>query len=123
LASGLGLPFTPPPRVRLTGVLGERRLGSARAVASLGVERIGRAELTARNEEITPGATLVTAAAEVRHGMWTLRVSGANLARAAYLDHTSAYRALGLPAQDRTVTVRLARAFSTITSDVEILSK
>ena len=123
LASGLGLPFTPPPRVRLTGVLGERRLGSARVVASLGVERIGRAELTARNEEATPGATLVTAAAEVRRGFWTLRVSGANLTRAAYLDHTSAYRALGLPAQDRTVTVRLARAFSNITSDVEINSK
>jgi hypothetical protein len=48
---------------------------------------------------------------------------GRNLARAVAMDHTSAYRALGLPMQDRTVTVRIAKQFSSLTEIQSINSK
>ena len=112
LATGLGLPFTPPPRVRMSVLPGMRTLGNVRISGRFEIERIGEARLVARNEATTPGATLVGAECTLQRGSWTWTFVGRNLTRAVALDHTSAYRALGLPVQDRTVALRVAKQFS-----------
>jgi len=115
LASGLALPFTPPPRLRMSVLPGERTWRTLVLSGRLEVERIGEARLVARNEDPTPAATLIGAECAVQWGLWTWSLVGRNLGRAEAFDHVSAYRALGLPMQDRTLTVRLSRQFSSRT--------
>ena len=102
LRTGLGLPFTTPSQARLSwegcmpGGLALRLSGLALAPAVL----------TARNEDTTPGALLadITLSQTTARGQWTLDVS--NVFNRAWLDHTSAYRALGLVSQGRWVQLR-----------------
>lgn len=123
LATGFALPFTPPPRVRLSILPGTRTWGRTSLSGRIDVDRVGEARLVARNEATTPGYTLIGASGTLQRGAWTVTLVGRNLARAVALDHTSAYRALGLPMQDRTVTVRIAKQFSSLTRIQPINSK
>lgn len=102
LQTGLGLPFTTPSQARLSWE-GRTRGGFAAQLSGLAV---APAVLTARNEDATPGALLadITLSQTTARGQWTLDVS--NLFNRAWLDHTSAYRALGLVSQGRWVQLR-----------------
>ena len=102
LQTGLGLPFTTPSQARLSW---EGRMGGGFAV-QLGGLALAPAVLTARNEDTTRGALLadITLSQTTARGQWTLDVS--NVFNRAWLDHTSAYRALGLVAQGRWVQLR-----------------
>ena len=99
IRTGLGLPFTTPTQVRLAwegSAQGGLRLElAARAVAP--------SWLTARNEAHTPGAVLsdLTLCQTTEQGQWSLKVH--NAFNTPWLDHISAYRALGLVAQGRWV--------------------
>jgi hypothetical protein len=79
--------------------------GSARG--DLRIELAARAVapswLTARNESYTPGAFLAdaTLSQTTEQGQWSLQVH--NAFNTPWLDHISAYRALGLVAQGRWV--------------------
>ena len=99
IRTGLGLPFTTPTQMRLAWE------GSARG--GLQLEIAGRAVapswLIARNEAHTPGALLsdITLSQTTDQGQWSLQVH--NAFNTPWLDHISAYRALGLVAQGRWV--------------------
>ena len=104
LETGLGLPFTSPLDVR-TGIqwpLGE--------TVSFGLRHraIAAANLTARNESATPGASLWGCELQFRRKQMTLSVDVDNLMNLAWLDHVSAYRTLGLVTQGRWASFRLA---------------
>ena len=102
LQTGLGLPFTTPSQARLSWE-GRTRGGFAVQLSGLA---LAPAVLTARNEDVTPGALLadITLSQTTAKGQWTLDVS--NVFNRAWLDHTSAYRALGLVSQGRWVQIR-----------------
>jgi hypothetical protein len=69
---------------------------------------VAPAILTARNELSTDGAFLADCVLRQtnRLGQWTLKVH--NVFNAAWLDHISAYRALGLVAQGRWVELNFS---------------
>ena len=102
LQTGLGLPFTTPSQARLSWE-GRTLGGFALGLSGLAV---APSVLTARNEDTTPGALLadITLSQTTARGQWTLDVS--NVFNRAWLDHTSAYRALGLVSQGRWVQLR-----------------
>ena len=102
LQTGLGLPFTTPSQARLSW---EGRMRGGFTVQLSGLA-LAPAVLTARNEDTTPGALLadITLSQTTARGQWTLDVS--NVFNRAWLDHTSAYRALGLVSQGRWVQLR-----------------
>lgn len=99
LRSGLGLPFTTPAQLRVSW--------EGRSLRDLSLEVSGRAVartwITARNEASTPGAFLadIILCQTTEKGQWSLQVH--NALDTPWLDHISAYRALGLVAQGRWV--------------------
>lgn len=99
LRSGLGLPFTTPAQCRL-GWEGRTHHGFSCGVS---IRAIARTWLTARNEASTPGSVLAdfTLRQTSVWGQCSLEVH--NAFNTAWLDHISAYRALGLVAQGRWV--------------------
>jgi outer membrane receptor protein involved in Fe transport len=76
---------------------------------SLSGRGIAPAVLTARNEDATPGALLadITLSQTTAKGVWSLDIQ--NAFNRPWLDHTSAYRALGLVAQGRWVQLRFSK--------------
>ena len=104
LLTGLGLPFTPPPQLTLSWE-GRNTKGTA---LTLSARAVAPAILTARNELSTDGALLADCVLRQtsRIGQWTLKVH--NVFNAAWLDHISAYRALGLVAQGRWVELNFS---------------
>ena len=96
-ATGLGLPFTTPAQVYST--IG-RNLGKNHQL-KVACRAIADAKLTARNESPTEGALLWELAWSFKQkaGTWSMNIH--NIFNTAWLDHTSAYRALGLVAQGR----------------------
>ena len=102
LSTGLGLPFTTPSQARISWE-GRTLGGFALRLSGLAV---APSVLTARNENTTPGALLadITLSQTTARGQCTLDVS--NLFNRAWLDHTSAYRSLGLVSQGRWVQIR-----------------
>jgi iron complex outermembrane receptor protein len=102
--TGLGLPFTIPAQARLTwewnGLHGSHVELSTRGLAP--------ARLTARNEAPTPGAMLVDINLRQTTRWGQLSLSVHNVFNTAWLDHISAYRALGLAAQGRWVQVQFS---------------
>ncbi|MGB1075605.1 MAG: hypothetical protein ACPGYK_05395 [Flavobacteriales bacterium] len=104
LGTGLGLPFTTPAQLRLSW---QHNLWRGCTV-ELSTRGVAPAQLTARNEAATPGAVLVdfNFGQTTRRGFWSLDVQ--NVFNAAWLDHISAYRALGIAAQGRWVQVQFS---------------
>ena len=102
LTTGLGLPFTTPAQGRLEW----RGRANNGWTLSLSGRGIAPAVLTARNEEATPGVLLAdfTLSQSTNRGVWSLDIQ--NAFDRPWLDHTSAYRALGLVAQGRWVQLR-----------------
>ncbi|MEE2920028.1 MAG: TonB-dependent receptor plug domain-containing protein [Bacteroidota bacterium] len=102
IQTGLGLPFTTPAQALLTWK-GQTRKGLS---LNMGCRALAPATLTARNEDTTPGTMLanITLSQTIAHGQWSLEVQ--NAFNRAWLDHISAYRALGLVAQGRWVQLR-----------------
>ena len=102
MATGLGLPFTTPLQSRI----GWEGMAGHGFTLNLSGRAVAPATLTARNEDTTPGALLadITLSQTTEKGQWTLEVQ--NVFDRAWLDHTSAYRALGLVAQGRWVQLR-----------------
>lgn len=100
--TGLGLPFTTPAQSRVQWRWALRPKShvhvAARALAS--------AQQTARNEPSTPGTVLFGGGWShvASYGTWSLDVH--NVFNTEWLDHTSAYRALGLVAQGRWAQIR-----------------
>ena len=94
--TGLGLPFTSPAQLHST--LGRKWRNQS---LQIGCRAIADAQLTARNEATTEGALLWELDWQLAReaGTWSIGIH--NLANTAWLDHTSAYRALGLVAQGR----------------------
>lgn len=105
LQTGLGLPFTTPAQALLAWK-GQTRKGLS---LNLGCRALAPAMLTARNEDTTPGAVLadITLSQTIANGHWSLEVQ--NAFNRAWLDHISAYRALGLVAQGRWVQLRFTK--------------
>ena len=95
--TGLGLPFTTP--AQLHTVIG-RNLNQNHHL-TVSCRAIADATLTARNEAPTEGALLWGLGWSLarRVGTWSINLH--NASNTAWLDHTSAYRALGLVAQGR----------------------
>lgn len=104
LRTGLGLPFTTPTQLLISW---EGRTGKGSAL-EVTARAIASATLTARNEPSTPGAFLADLSLNqtMRMGTWSLHVH--NVLNTAWLDHISAYRALGLVAQGRWVELRFS---------------
>ena len=104
LGTGLGLPFTTPAQLRMSW---QRSVWRGWTV-ELSTRGVAPAQLTARNEAPTPGAVLFDFhfGQTTRRGHWSLDVQ--NVFNAAWLDHISAYRALGLAAQGRWVQVQFS---------------
>jgi iron complex outermembrane receptor protein len=104
LHTGLGLPFTTPTQLLISW---EGRTGKGSAL-EVTARAIASATLTARNESSTPGAFLADLSLNqtMRMGTWSLHVH--NVLNTAWLDHISAYRALGLVAQGRWVELRFS---------------
>ena len=71
------------------------------------VSLIAEANLTARNEDTTPGASLWGFEIELEGERMTLALDIDNLLNKAWLDHVSAYRTLGLVTQGRWASLRL----------------
>ena len=105
LQTGLGLPFTTPAQALLAWK-GQTRNGLS---LNLGCRALASATLTARNEDTTPGAVLadITLSQTIANGQLSLEVQ--NAFNRAWLDHISAYRALGLVAQGRWVQLRFTK--------------
>ncbi|RPG80746.1 MAG: hypothetical protein CBC74_004420 [Crocinitomicaceae bacterium TMED114] len=103
LETGLGLPFTSPTEIRsaVWWPLGDKAFVRPRH------RWIADADLTARNEESTPGASLWGVEFQVEGERMTLALDVDNLLNAAWLDHVSAYRTLGLVTQGRWASLRL----------------
>ncbi len=103
LETGLGLPFTAPTEI---GTVLHWPLGQ-RARIRLRHRAIGAANLTARNELPTPGASLWGLECQIEGERMTLALDADNLLNVAWLDHVSAYRTLGLVTQGRWASLRL----------------
>ena len=103
LETGLGLPFTSPTEIRsaVWWPLGEKAFVRPRH------RWIAEANLTARNEDTTPGASLWGFEIELEGERMTLALDMDNLLNKAWLDHVSAYRTLGLVTQGRWASLRL----------------
>jgi iron complex outermembrane receptor protein len=103
LETGLGLPFTSPTEIRsaVWWPLGDKAFVRPRH------RWIADANLTARNEDTTPGASLWGVELQVEGERMTLALDVDNLLNAAWLDHVSAYRTLGLVTQGRWASLRL----------------
>ena len=103
LETGLGLPFTPPAEARTAfrWPFGEGAFIEVRHRA------IAAANLTARNEETTPGVSLWGIGFLIEGERIQLALDVDNLMNAAWLDHVSAYRTLGLVTQGRWASLRL----------------
>ena len=103
LETGLGLPFTSPTEIRsaVWWPLGDKAFVRPRH------RWIAEANLTARNEDTTPGASLWGVELQVEGERMTLALDVDNLLNAAWLDHVSAYRTLGLVTQGRWASLRL----------------
>jgi len=97
VATGLGLPFTTPAQVTTT--LGRSVHKNHQLTVSC--RAIADATLTARNEAPTDGTVLWGMGWSLarKAGTWSINLH--NASNTAWLDHTSAYRALGLVAQGR----------------------
>ena len=97
VATGLGLPFTTPAQLNAT--IG-RNLRSNHQL-TISCRAIADAKLTARNEAPTDGTFLWGMGWSLarKAGTWSINLH--NASNTAWLDHTSAYRALGLAAQGR----------------------
>lgn len=97
VATGLGLPFTTPAQVTTT--IG--RSLSKHHELTISCRAIADANLTARNEAATEGTLLWGLGWSLarKSGTWSINLH--NASNTAWLDHTSAYRALGLVAQGR----------------------
>ena len=108
LQTGLGLPFTTPAQGRLEW---EGSTPSGWSI-NVGCRAIAPANLTARNESPTPGAFLadITLHQTTASGRWSLEVQ--NAFNREWLDHTSAYRALGLVAQGRWVQLGFTKTLN-----------
>ena len=102
LETGLGLPFTSPADMRSS--VG-RRWGRHGNFA-LQYRWIAEARLTARNESVTPSASLWGMQLGWKPSGCAIEFEVHNLMNAAWLDHVSAYRALGLVAQGRWASLR-----------------
>lgn len=102
--TGLGLPFTTPPQLRMELDYQFHEKGSVR----IAFKAIGNANLTARNEAPTEGTSLWESGLDLplKRGRLSLAVN--NLFNVEWLDHTSAYRALGLVAQGRWIQIGFA---------------
>ena len=105
LQTGLGLPFTTPAQALVTWE-GQTRQGLS---LNLSCRALAPAMLTARNEDTTPGTVLaeITLSQTIANGQWSLEVQ--NAFNRAWLDHISAYRALGLVAQGRWAQLRFTK--------------
>ena len=68
---------------------------------------IAAANLTARNEETTAGASLWGLAFQIQGEHLQLALDVDNLMNTAWLDHVSAYRTLGLVTQGRWASLRV----------------
>lgn len=103
LETGLGLPFTPPAEARTAfrWPFGEDAFIEVRHRA------IAAANLTARNEEATAGASLWGLAFQIQGERLQLALDVDNLMNTAWLDHVSAYRTLGLVTQGRWASLRV----------------
>ena len=103
IETGLGLPFTSPTEIRsaLWWPLGDKAFVRPRH------RWIAEANLTARNEDTTPSASLWGIELQVEGERMTLALDVDNLLNAAWLDHVSAYRTLGLVTQGRWASLRL----------------
>ena len=103
LETGLGLPFTAPTEVRsaVQWPLGDKAFIRPRH------RWIAESNLTARNEKSTPGASLWGLEIQVEGERLTLALDVDNVLNAAWLDHVSAYRTLGLVTQGRWASLRL----------------
>ena len=101
IATGLGLPFTAPPQLRLN----LEHEFTNNHLLSMGCHGMGNARITARNEASTEGAFLCEMGWKTHRkgGTWSLDIH--NVFNVAWLDHTSAYRALGLVAQGRWIEI------------------
>jgi iron complex outermembrane receptor protein len=97
VATGLGLPFTTPAQVYSTVGRSIRKHHQL----TISCRAIADANLTARNEAPTEGTLLwgVGWSLARKAGTWSINLH--NASNTAWLDHTSAYRALGLVAQGR----------------------
>jgi len=102
--TGLGLPFTTPPQLRMELDYQFHEKGSVR----IAFKAIGNANLTARNEAPTEGTSLWEGGLDLplKRGRLSLAIN--NLFNVEWLDHTSAYRALGLVAQGRWIQIGFA---------------
>ena len=103
LETGLGLPFTPPAdlRSRVQHPWGEN------GFVAIQHRWVAEARLVARNEAATPGASLWGFQCGWSRSGWTVSLEADNIANVAWLDHVSAYRALGLVSQGRWASLRL----------------
>jgi len=97
------LPFTPPAdlRSRVQHPWGEN------GFVAIQHRWVAEARLVARNEATTPGASLWGFQCGWSRSGWTVSLEADNLANVAWLDHVSAYRALGLVSQGRWASLRL----------------
>lgn len=113
LSTGLGLPFTPPVRVRWSAIY-EHRLGrrtwsgwSAGVTWQLWSDQ----KNVDRNEAVTPGAYKADAffglSWKGKNGETTLRLATNNILDRYYLNHLSAFRVLRIPEQGRNFSVAL----------------
>ncbi len=102
--TGLGLPFTTPPQLRMELDYQFHEKGSVR----IAFKAIGNANLTARNEAPTEGTSLWESGLDLPFKRGRLSLAINNLFNVEWLDHTSAYRALGLVAQGRWIQIGFA---------------
>lgn len=102
LETGLGLPFTAPTQLQT----GYRWPATSRAFVRPRFRRVAAANLTARNEKPTPGASLWGVELGIQGERMALTLDMDNVFNAAWLDHVSAYRALGLVTQGRWASLR-----------------
>lgn len=104
LETGLGLPFTAPADVRSS----VGRMWGENGRMALTHRWIAAARLTARNESVTPAASLWGVQLGWKWSGCALEFEVHNLMNVAWLDHVSAYRALGLVAQGRWASLQFS---------------